>query len=90
MRNRILAMATAMTITVPSGLLLGLYGETTKEYQERKFSREPKVTIQLQQLREELAELRRRADPLGGQEVGMKIRQIEKEIADLENSLATR
>jgi hypothetical protein len=70
--------------------IAGTYGETTKEFQERKFSLEPKVTIRLQQLREELAELKRRADPLGGQEMGMKIRQIEKEIADLEKYLAAR
>jgi uncharacterized coiled-coil DUF342 family protein len=68
--------------------IAGTYGETTKEFQERKFSLEPKVTIRLQQLREELAELKRRAD--GGQEMGMKIRQIEKEIADLEKYLAAR
>ncbi len=55
MHKPILTMVTAMTITVPCGLLLGLYGETTKEYQERKFSLEPKVTIRLQQLRGELA-----------------------------------
>ena len=83
-------MLIAMTVTVPSGLLLGLYGETTKEYQERKFSLEPKVTTGLQHLREELAELRRRTDPLGGQELRLKIRQIEKEIVDLEKSLAAR
>ena len=54
----------------------------------RKFSPEPKVTIRLQQLREQLAELRRRTDPLNGQEVGIKIRETEKEIADLEKHLA--
>jgi hypothetical protein len=90
MHERILAMIIAMTVTVPSALLLGLYGETTKEYQERKFSPEPKVTIRLQQLREQLAELRRRTDPLNGQEVGIKIREAEKEIADLEKHLAAR
>jgi hypothetical protein len=83
-------MIIAMTVTVPSALLLGLYGETTKEYQERKFSPEPKVTIQLQRLREDLAEMRDRRDPLAGQEMHLKISQIEKEIADLEKHLAAR
>jgi len=50
----------------------------------------PKLTIRLQQLRDELAELRKRTDPLGGQEVGLRISQIEQEIADMEKSLAAR
>src|SRR5262249_3536695 len=45
----------------------GLYGETTKEYRERRFSPQPKLTIRLQQLRDDLAELRKRIGPLAGQ-----------------------
>jgi len=68
-----------------------VYGETTKEYRGRRFSpQQPKLTIRLQQLRDELAELRKRTDPLGGQEVGLRISQIEQEIADMEKSLAAR
>ena len=83
-------MIIAMMVTVPLGLMLGLYGETTKEYRERRFSPQPKLTIRLQQLREELAELRKHAGPLAGQEVGLRISQTEREIADLEKSLAAR
>ena len=49
--KRILAMIIAMMVTVPLGLMLGLYGETTKEYRERRFSPQPKLTIRLQQSR---------------------------------------
>ena len=90
MHKRILAMIIALMVTMPLGLMLGLYGETTKEYRERRFSPQPKLTIRLQQLRDELAELRKRTDPLGGQEVGLRISQIEQEIADMEKSLAAR
>jgi len=77
-------------VTVPLGLMLGLYGEITKEYRERRFSPQPKLTIRLQQLRDELAELRKRTDPLRGQDVSLRIGQTEKDIADLEKSLAAR
>ena len=90
MQKRILVMIIAMMVTVPLGLMLGLYGETTKEYRERRFSPQPKLTIRLQQLRDELVELRKRTDPLGGQEVGLRISQIEQEIAEVEKSLAAR
>ena len=50
----------------------------------------PKLTIRLQQLRDELAELRKRTDPLRGQDVSLRIGQTEKDIADLEKSLAAR
>jgi hypothetical protein len=88
MYKSILAILIAMTITVPSGLLLGLYGETTKEYRERKFSLEPKVTIRLQRLQDELAEFRKRRDLVGGYEVDIRSRQTEREIADLEKNVA--
>src|SRR5262249_3448853 len=74
----ILSIMAAMMVTVPAGLLLGLYGETTKEYRERRFSSQPKLTIQLQHLRDELAELRKRTDPLGGKEVGSRTSEIGK------------
>ncbi len=90
MYKSILAILIAMTITVPSGLLLGLYGETTKEYRERKFSLEPKMTIRLQRLRDELAEFRKRRDLVGGLEVDIRSRQTEREIADLEKNVAAR
>ena len=90
MHKRILAMIIALMITMPLGLMLGLYGETTKEYRERRFSPQPKLTIRLQQLRDELAELRKRTDPLRGQDVSLRIGQTEKDIADLEKSLAAR
>jgi len=83
-------MIIAMMVTMPLGLMLGLYGETTKEYRERRFSPQPKLTIRLQQLRDELAELRKRTDPLRGQDVSLRIGQTEKDIADLEKSLAAR
>ena len=34
MHKRILAMIIALIVTVPLGLMLGLYGETTKDYRE--------------------------------------------------------
>ena len=90
MQKRILAMIIALMVTVPLGLMLGLYGETTKDYRERRFSPQPKLTIRLQQLRDELAELRKRTDPLRGQDVSLRISQTEQAIADLEKSLAGR
>jgi bacterioferritin (cytochrome b1) len=86
----ILRMVAAIIVMVPVGLLLGLYGETTNEFRERHLSPDVKATVRLQQLRNELAEYRKRTDLLGGHELDSRISDTERRIRELEKQLGIR
>jgi hypothetical protein len=89
-RKTLLALLLAMPFIVAAGLALGMYGQSTKAYWERHLSPDPKATIRLQELRDEMAELRKRADRVGGQVVGLRIHEIEDDIYALEKQLGVR
>src|SRR5262249_23233304 len=84
----ILRMVAAIIVMVPVGLLLGLYGETTNEFRERHFSPDVKTTVRLQQLRNELADCRKRTAP--SRELDSRIRETERVIGELEKQLGIR
>jgi bacterioferritin (cytochrome b1) len=86
----LLALLLAMPFMVAAGLALGMYGQSTKEYRERHLSPDPKATIRLQEWRNEMAELRKRADRVGGQVVGLRIHESEDQIDALEKQLGVR
>ncbi len=90
MEKTLLALLLAMPFIVAAGLALGMYGQSTKEYRERHLSPDPKATIRLQEWRNEMAELRKRADRVGGQVVGLRIHEIEDHIYALEKHLGVR
>jgi hypothetical protein len=89
-RKTLLALLLAMPFIVAAGLALGMYGQSTKEYRERRLSPDPKATIRLQELRDQMAELRKRADRVGGQVVGLRIPETEDQIDALEKQLGVR
>jgi bacterioferritin (cytochrome b1) len=90
MEKTLLALLLAMPIIVAAGLALGMYGQSTKEYRERRLSPDPKATIRLQDLRDQMAELRNRADRVGGQVVALRIHESEDQIDALEKQLDVR
>jgi bacterioferritin (cytochrome b1) len=90
MEKTLLALLLAMPFIAAAGLALGMYGQSTKEYRERHLSPDPKATIRLQEWRNEMAELRKRADRVGGQVVGLRIHEIEDHIDVLEKQLGVR
>jgi len=65
-------------------------GNPTKEYRERRLSSDPKAAIRLQELRNQMAELRKHADRVGGQVVSLRIHETEDQIDALEKQLGVR
>jgi hypothetical protein len=57
MEKTLLALLLAMPFIVTADLALGMYGQSTKEYRERRLSSDPKATFRLQELRDQMAEL---------------------------------
>jgi hypothetical protein len=86
----LLALLLAMPFMVAAGLALGMYGQSTKEYRERRLSPDPKATIKLQELRDQMAELRKLADRVGGQVVDLRIHETGDQIDALEKQLGMR
>ncbi len=89
-RKTLLALLLAMPFIVAAGLALGMYEQSTKEYRERRLSPDRKATIRLQELRDQMTELRKRADRVGGQVVGLRIQETEDQIDALEKQLGVR
>jgi hypothetical protein len=89
-RKTLLALLLAMPFIVAAGLTLGMYAQSTKEYRERRLSPDPKTTIRLQELRDQMAESRKRADRVGGQVIGLRIHESEDQIDALEKQLGVR
>ena len=90
LRKTLLALLLAMPFIVAAGLALGMYEQSTKEYRERRLSPDSKATIRLQELRDQMTELRKRADRVGGQVVGLRIQETEDQIDALEKQLGVR
>jgi len=67
-----------------------MYGQSTKEYRERRLSPDPKATIRLQELRDQMAELRKFAGRVAGQVVGLRIHETGDRIDALEKQVGVR